>query len=206
MGSAYAACVRRVVIVGNSGSGKTTLADEVAERLGVPHVELDAHFHQTGWTPTPPEQFAATVRAALDAADAASDGWVVCGNYPVVRTSIWARADTIVWLDLPRSLVMWRVTSRSFVRVLRRTKLWNGNRESAANLLALHDPERSVVRWAWDGVERYRRLYAPAIASTTWAGVRWYRLRSRGAVAQWLGAVRPTGDQQASGGTLDRRH
>ena len=103
-----------MVIVGNSGSGKTTLADHVAQRLGVPHVELDAHYHQAGWTPTPPEEFADAVRAALDAADAASGGWVVCGNYPPVRSQIWARADTIVWLDLPRPLVMWRVTSRSF--------------------------------------------------------------------------------------------
>ena len=70
VGSAYALLVRRVVVIGNSGSGKTTLAAEVAERLGVPHVELDAHFHQAGWTPTPTEQFAVTVRAALDAAAA----------------------------------------------------------------------------------------------------------------------------------------
>jgi adenylate kinase family enzyme len=181
--------VRRVVIVGNSGSGKTTLADQVAERLGVPHVELDAHYHQAGWTQTPPEEFADAVRDALDAADAASGGWVVCGNYRPVSTQIWARADTIVWLDLPRSLVMWRVTSRSFGRVVRRTELWNGNRESPANLLALHDPERSVIRWAWDGVERYRRLYVPAMASTTWSDLHWYRLQSPAAVDQWLEAV-----------------
>jgi adenylate kinase family enzyme len=183
--------VHRVVIIGNSGSGKTTLADEVAERLGVPHVELDAHYHQAGWTPLPAPEFATAVRAALDAADASAGGWVVCGNYSAVRTLIWARADTIVWLDLPRPVVMWRVTSRSFVRVLRRTELWNGNRESAANLMALHDPQRSVIRWAWDGVGRYRRLYVPAMASTTWADLRWYRLRSPAAVAQWLEAVNP---------------
>ena len=193
------------MIVGNSGSGKTTLADEVAERLGVPHVELDSHFHLAGWKPAPPEQFTATVRTALDAADAASDGWVVCGNYPAVRTSIWVRADTIVWLDLARPIVMWRVTSRSLVRVVRNTHLWNGNHESAANLLALHDPERSIVRWAWDGVEGYRRLYVPAMASTTWADVRWYRLRSPRAVAEWLEAVRPAGrHRSATGLSTDR--
>ena len=188
--------MRRVVIVGNSGSGKTTLADQVAGRLGVPHVELDAHFHQAGWTPTPPDEFTEAVREALDAADAASGGWVVCGNYRPVRAQIWARADTIVWLDLPRPLVMWRVTRRSFGRVARRTELWNGNRESPANLLALHDPERSVIRWAWDGVERYRRTYIPEMASATWADVHWYRLRSPGAVAQWLGEVRPPQSDQ----------
>ena len=196
--------MRRVVIVGNSGSGKTTLADQVAERLGVPHVELDAHYHQAGWTPTPPAEFAEAVREALDAAEAAAGGWVVCGNYRPVRTSIWARADTIVWLDLPRLLVMWRVTSRSFIRVVRRTELWNGNREVLHNLLALHDPDRSVVRWAWDGVEGYRRMYVPEMASATWADLHWYRLRSPRAVVECLESVRPTGRPQASDGTLDR--
>ena len=186
MGSAYALWMRRVVIVGNSGSGKTTLADEVAERLGVPHVELDAHFHLAGWKPATPEQFAGTVRAALDAADAASDGWVVCGNYPAVRTSIWARADTIVWLDLPRHVVMARVLRRTADRAIRRTELWNGNRESPGNALALHDPERSIIRWAWDGVDRYRRQYAGMLTDPTWAGLRRHRLRSSEEVAGWL--------------------
>jgi adenylate kinase family enzyme len=183
--------VRRVVIVGNSGSGKTTLADDVAHRLGVPHVELDALHHQAGWTPTPPDQLREAVRAALDAADASAAGWVVCGNYAAVRSTIWARADTIVWLDLPRRVVMRRVVARSFGRVARREELWNGNRESARMLLALHDPERSVIRWTWDGVAGYRERYVPMMASTTWSDLRWYRLRSSHDVAQWLEQVSP---------------
>lgn len=42
--------MRRVAVVGNSGSGKSTFAAELARRLGVPWVELDAVFHQPGWT------------------------------------------------------------------------------------------------------------------------------------------------------------
>ena len=178
-------------MVGNSGSGKTTLADAVATRLAVPHVELDAHFHQRGWTPTPEPEFVEAVRGALDVADEEAGGWVVCGNYDAVRTSIWARADTIVWLDLPRTVVMARVTKRSARRVVGRTELWNGNRESLSELLALHDPDRSLIRWSWDGVANYRALFVPAMASTTWGDLRWYRLRSAAKVERWLAGVVP---------------
>jgi adenylate kinase family enzyme len=181
--------VRRVVIVGNSGSGKTTLADALAARLGAPHVELDSLYHQADWTPTPVPEFRAAVRAALDEADAAAGGWVVCGNYRPVRPSIWALADTIVWLDLPRWVVMGRVLRRTFGRAARREELWNGNREVLSNVLALHEPERSIIRWAWDGVERYREMYVPLMASTTWADLRWHHLRSPAEVTRWLAEV-----------------
>jgi adenylate kinase family enzyme len=182
--------VRRVVVVGNSGSGKTTLAAALAGRLGVPHVELDALHHRADWAPAPVPEFRTAVQAALDAADADAGGWVVCGNYRAVRSTLWARADTIVWLDLPRATVMRRVVGRSLGRLVRRVELWNGNRESASMLLALHDPERSVIRWTWDGVTRYRATYLPLMASRTWADVRWHHLQSAAEVRAWLEAVR----------------
>ena len=181
--------MRRVVVVGNSGSGKSSLADVLAGRLGVPHVELDAHFHQAGWTPTPTPTFRASVRAVLDLADASADGWVVCGNYGPVRSTVWTRADTIVWLDLPRWVVMGRVTRRTLGRALHREELWNGNHEVMSHVVALHDPERSILRWAWDGVAGYRRQYVPLMASTAWADLRWHRLCSADAVASWLADV-----------------
>jgi adenylate kinase family enzyme len=178
--------VLRVVIVGNSGSGKTTVAAALAERLGVPHVELDSLYHQAGWTPAPAPEFRAAVRAALDEADAAAGGWVVCGNYRAARSTIWTRADTIVWLDLPRWQVMGRVVRRTFGRAARREELWNGNREVMSNVLALHDPQRSIIRWAWDGAEGYRELYVPLMASTTWADLRWHHLGSPAEVRRWV--------------------
>jgi len=72
--------MRRVVVLGSSGSGKTTLARELARRLNVRHVELDAIHWKPNWTSTPREKLIEEVRAALDAADASHDGWTVCGH------------------------------------------------------------------------------------------------------------------------------
>jgi hypothetical protein len=62
--------------------------------------------------------------------------WVVDGNYPrvVMEGPVWRRADTVVWLDLPRPTVMRQVVLRTLRRVLTRQTLWNGNREPFSNL------------------------------------------------------------------------
>jgi adenylate kinase family enzyme len=126
--------VKRVSVVGNSGSGKSTLARALATRLGVPHIELDALNHQSGWQRLPAVEF----RERIDTATAAG-GWVVDGNYSAVRDLVWARADTVAWLDPPRRTVMRQVVWRSVHRVAMRVELWNGNRERWRNLLT-RDP------------------------------------------------------------------
>ncbi len=45
--------MRRIVVIGTSGSGKTTLARELAGRLNVPHIELDALHWKPNWVATP---------------------------------------------------------------------------------------------------------------------------------------------------------
>jgi adenylate kinase family enzyme len=172
--------MRRVAVVGNSGSGKSTLARELAGRLGVPYVELDALFHLPGWTQLPEEEF----RAAVDAVTA-GEGWVVDGNYRAVSDGVWARADTVVWLDLPRPLVTWRIVRRSVSRAVSRQELWNGNRERWGHLLSL-DPSRSVIAWSVTKHAEYRRRYGLAPADPALAHLRFVRLRSRAAVRRFL--------------------
>ena len=57
--------MQRINVVGMSCSGKTTLARAIAERLGVPHVELDALYWERDWTPASDETFRARVATAV---------------------------------------------------------------------------------------------------------------------------------------------
>src|SRR3546814_20088450 len=93
--------VRRVSVVGVPGAGKSTVGRELARRLGSRFVELDSIHHQPGWTPLPREPFRARVAAELE-----PDTWVVDGNYSPVPDLVRAAADTTVWLDLPRPLLI----------------------------------------------------------------------------------------------------
>jgi adenylate kinase family enzyme len=170
--------MRRVAVVGSSGVGKTTLAEQVAEQLGVPVIELDALMHGPDWTPTPTPEFRAVVTNAIAEADTASDGWVIPGNYRNVADITQRRADTIVWLDLPRRVSIWRLFKRSVRRSVTREVVWGGNRESLADLMS-RDPNRNVLLWAWRSHPLYQEVYASYISGDFWAHATVHRLRTR---------------------------
>jgi adenylate kinase family enzyme len=183
------AIVRRVSVVGNSGSGKSTVAGELASALGVPHVELDGVFHQPGWVPLAEDEFQRAAAAAV-----AGDGWVIDGNYSAVRALVWARADTVVWLDLPRRTVMRQIVWRTLRRAVTREELWNGNREPLRNFLTWA-PEESVISWAWHNHAKYRDRYGAAAADPANGDLTFVRLTSRRGIKRFMAEAggRPRG-------------
>ena len=166
---------RRILVTGSSGAGKTTLAAALAERLGVPHTDIDGLFHGPGWVPRP--EFAADA-AAL----AASAEWVTEWQYSAVRPLFVARADLLVWLDLPRLQVIRQVVARTLRRRLRRVELWNGNLEPPLWTI-LTDPEH-VVRWSWRTHPKTTARVMQVLAAGAPPVV--VRLRTRREVHAWL--------------------
>ncbi len=161
-----------VAVIGATGSGKTTLARRLAERLGVPHVELDALHWGPGWSQPTTDDFRARVRAAM-----AGDGWVVDGNYGgKLGRLVLEQADLVVWLDPPLRTILWRLVRRTLRRIRTREELWNGNRESLRNLLSW-SPEESVIRWSWSRHAVCRERYATAAANP--GHLRFVRIASR---------------------------
>jgi adenylate kinase family enzyme len=119
--------VKRVAIVASaSGNGKTTLGRELARRLDVPFVEVDALVHGPNWVEATDEDLRERLLPVLDA-----DGWVVDGTYRrKLGDLVLERADTIVWLDLPLRVWLPRLLRRTVRRLRRREVLWNGNQEA----------------------------------------------------------------------------
>ncbi len=56
----------RIAVVGTTGASKTMLARRIADRLGLPHVELDAIYWEPDWTHAPDDVFRQRVAEALD--------------------------------------------------------------------------------------------------------------------------------------------
>ncbi len=128
--------MKRVSIVSSaSGSGKSTVGRKLAALLDVPYVELDAIHHQAGWQELGAEELRREVEPIV-----AGDAWVVDGAYrSKLGDLVLERADTIVWLDLPRRVWLPRLLRRTMRRVVLREELWNGNRESLRNVLFSRD-------------------------------------------------------------------
>ena len=102
-----------------------------------------------------------------------------------MRDLVWDRADTVVWLDLPRSLIMRRVVVRTVRRVLTRERLWNGNQEPFSNLYDFRDDE-NIIRWAWIKHADYTARYAAAMDDPALAHLDFVRLRSPAEVDAFL--------------------
>lgn len=144
--------MQRVVVFGTTGSGKSWLAERLADRTGLRVVELDSLYWGRDWQPAPIELFRHRVERELS-----EPGWIVVGNYGQVRDLTWRDADTLVWLDLPLPLVMWRLGQRTARRLATREDLWGtGNRESLTRTFS----RQSILLWALRTHRRNRERFA----------------------------------------------
>lgn len=99
--------MRRVLVIGPCGSGKSTLARELAPRLGLPLIHIDQLGWQPGWVETDNAQLRAKVETAV-----AGDAWLIEGNYASLLAPRVERADTVIYLDFPIRLCLWRLIRR----------------------------------------------------------------------------------------------
>ena len=165
---------RAAILASASGNGKTTVGRELAARLGVPFVELDALVHGPNWTEISDEGLRELVEPIV-----AGDGWVIDGGYRgKFGDLVLARADTVVWLDLPIRVWLPRLVRRTLRRISGREMLWNENRESfrgalwGRNSLLVY-----AVRMHFDRRKRYPVELAPYPV---------VRLRTTGEVERFL--------------------
>jgi adenylate kinase family enzyme len=99
--------MQRIAIVGCSGGGKSTLARAMGEALGLPVVHMDNLFWKRGWTESSLEEFRPRVEAV-----AAGERWIMEGTFTRASALRFSRADTIVWIELPMWLCLWRAFRR----------------------------------------------------------------------------------------------
>jgi adenylate kinase family enzyme len=163
--------MERVAVVGSGGAGKSMLARQIGAITGLPVTHLDHCYWSPGWVPMPDDEWVAFQCRLLG-----GDRWLVDGNYDATLELRAERADTIVFLDLPRRVCLTRAVRRFRSPILQ----------------APGCPQKvdaQFLRWIWDFPARSRpRLLA--VLGTYAATTRIVKLRSAADVRTFLAELR----------------
>ena len=164
-----------MVVIGSGGAGKSVFSRDLGQRTGLPVIHLDVEFWRPGWVPMDDEPWAARVHELV-----AADRWIIDGNYGGTMAIRFKRADTVVFLDLPRVVCLLSAVRRSIrYRRAARPDMTEGNRERL---------DLAFLAWIWN----YPRTRRPGIVRQLDAlppTVNVVRLSSRAAMRNFLNAL-----------------
>lgn len=129
--------MKKVVVIGSGGSGKSTFSRQLGASVGLPVIHLDRLFWHAGWVKTPTDEWEEIVRREIEKPE-----WIMDGNFGGTREMRMNAADTIILLDLPRWLCLWRIFKRT-VKYYGRTRpdMSDGCSEGA---------DLEFILWVWN--------------------------------------------------------
>ena len=164
--------MKRVLVIGSGGAGKSTFARRLGERLQIEVIHLDVAHWRPGWSEPTKVEWREKVEQLVRVEE-----WVMDGNYSGTLEVRLAACDTVVFLDLPRVVCVWRVLKRLLMyRKGRRPDMAEGCHERF---------DLKLLAWVWSYPKRARPKVLKLLAEQ--AGERSvYRLRSRAAVESFL--------------------
>ena len=139
--------MRKVLVIGPGGSGKSTFARRLGELLNIPVKHLDAFYWRSGWMKPSNDEWIKTVTEL-----ASGDAWIMDGNFGGTLELRLKHCDTIIFLDMPRLLCLWRVTKR---RLRYRNRSRPDMAEGCTEKLDLE-----FIDWVWN----YSRRSRPKVA------------------------------------------
>lgn len=129
--------MKRIMIIGSGGAGKSTLARRLSEILNLEVVHLDRLFWKPGWIAVSKDE-----QKNIQNELVKKESWIIDGNYGGTLDIRLNAADTIIFLDFPRLLCVYRVIKRRLKYSRRpRPDMREGCKERI---------DFSFIKWVWD--------------------------------------------------------
>lgn len=164
--------MKKIIVIGSGGAGKSTLARRLGEMTGIEVIHLDKLHWKPNWTETPKDEWREIVEKEL-----AKDAWIMDGNFGGTMEMRIEACDTVVYLDLPRTLCFYRALKRI-------GKYWNTTRpDMGAGCAEKFDLK--FLRWVWNFPQHTKPLIEQRLARFE-KEKNIVRLRSRGEVEKFL--------------------
>ncbi|MBC7931584.1 MAG: DNA topology modulation protein [Rubrivivax sp.] len=164
--------MRRILVIGSGGAGKSTFSRRLSDILDIEVVHLDKEHWKSGWVEPPKDVWRRKVVELVG-----GNAWIMDGNFSGTLDVRIAACDTVVFLDLPRALCLWRVLKRvAKYRGTHRPDMAEGCHEKL---------DISFLLWIWNYPSRTRSKVLGLIEEHS-RNKRIVHLRSRAAVEKFL--------------------
>jgi adenylate kinase family enzyme len=108
--------MKKIIVIGSSGAGKTYFSKRLSRILSIELVHIDRVYWGAGWSEPAKDDWKSTLADLL-----ARDSWIIDGNYTGTLDMRLAACDTVIFLDIRRTLCTWRVIRRT-LRFYRRNR------------------------------------------------------------------------------------
>jgi len=129
--------MQKIIIIGPGGAGKSTLSKRLAKKLRIPVIHLDTLYWKEGWVETPLSEWE-KIQTEL----VSHPQWILDGNYEESLDIRLQSCDTVIFLDFPRYLTLYRVIKRYLTyRRKQREDRCKGCQEKLSYFF---------LKWVWD--------------------------------------------------------
>lgn len=129
--------MKKVLVIGSCGAGKSTFARRLGKATGLKIVHLDQLYWKPNWVEPSKNEWKETVAKVLE-----GERWIIDGNYRRTLDLRMRYADTIIFLDFPRAICVWRVLKRvAFYRKGKRPDMAAGCDERF---------DWDFIKWTWN--------------------------------------------------------
>ena len=135
--------VQKILVIGSGGAGKSTVAKSLGRLLKIEVIHLDALYWKPGWVEISPAEWNSILEELMK-----RDSWIMDGNYSNTLDRRLEACDTVVFLDIPRSICLWRVLKRW---ILYRGKKRPDMAEGCSERFSLE-----FLQWVWGYKNRSR--------------------------------------------------